>query len=388
VLVKVRWLVVAAAVLVVLSVGVAVLVVVERDDGGKVVHGEPLSLPSEQIGVHLAARAPVPVLSFMGAQAWTGDELIAVGSKPAANAAVGYNPATGAWRELPEAPFGSYIAGLQSAFVDGQLVVAGVSCPKRVDADESLRCYPGEFTAAVYDTHHNEWTQLSAPTGVKLKPGGSTFGSILGVLGHEAAFQIGDPSQYWAVDPRNHTWRRLPDPPTQTSVCSISGSLVQVTLTPDEMVLTPGVRDQAVRVASLSRDGKAWEPRKTLETTFSTPLRVGYVCSDTQVFLSNQTLDGAWIYDLAGDSWTQQPPIPPDLTPPSSLPTLGWTGKMFVASNSLSSSVAYDASSHSWSHIAPGTCCGGPPFPVWLHGNGLYIGTTTGGRGLITYRPT
>jgi hypothetical protein len=384
--VRVRWLVVAVSVFVVVSVGV-VYVVIDGDDGDNVVQGEPLSLPSEQIGIHLAVKAPVPVLSSMGAQAWTGEELVAFGSTPAANAGVGYNPTSGTWRELPAPPFDSYVAGLQSVFVDGQLVTAGVSCPKRSNDDE-LQCYPGQFKAATYDSRRDEWTKLSAPPGVKLEQGGSAFGSILGTLGNKAAFQIGDPLQYWALDPVNHTWRRLPAPPSPVSVCSISGSLVQVQLTPDQMVLTPGVLDQVVSVVSLSPDGTSWEPRTSLETTFTTPVRVSFVCGDTQVFLSNQTLDDAWVYDLASDSWTRQPPIPSELSRPGSLPTLGWTGKMFVASTSLSSTVAYDASSQRWSNVAPGICCGGPPFPVWLRGNGLIIGTTAGGRGLITYSPT
>lgn len=102
--------------------------------------------------------------------AWTGAELVVFGGSRSSegpidfsNDAAAYDPSTGRWRVLPDAPFDPAIAIPGALTVDGKVIVAGVPCAERSDSGPTSVCRPGGIAAAVYDPSTDTWERMDPP---------------------------------------------------------------------------------------------------------------------------------------------------------------------------------------------------------------------------------
>ncbi len=408
--------------LLVLTIVVAALVLGNLSNSAtrRTAAGAPVDIPAP-VGLHMASQAPVPVLQYMGAQVWTGTDLVAVGSETqfgggGTTLGAAYNPASGEWRTLSQPPFDQPLGQITGVWVDGKLVVAGVLCDNRATEEQGERqCYPGQFAAASYDVAADSWTSLPDPPGVELEPGNQGyFGAAVGAFGSSAVFQIGD--AYWALDVDKQSWLQLPNPPKQARVCDLNGRLLSVGMSSQNPIVEKEGRIQEqITVEELAADVSAWTPRNSLETTVDTPIFLDFVCGDATILLQDSSLDLLWLYDVDTDSWAQQPSASADLTrrpPPGgsnsgdlnlpvSLPFKGWTGRMFVFwtpdgaqqqdknGDTLppwaGSALAFDPAKKTWLKATPG---GDGDNLIWVNGTGLAIGSLANSPvGIVTYNP-
>jgi len=140
-----------------------------------------------------AEHQPINYEKSILAAAWTGDELII------ADAWAALDPATGAWRPLPEPPLGLYRATV--TWVDDELVVTGATTDPGTTGAENIE-------AVAYDPETDAWRDLpQAPVHSQATDAAWT-GEELVVVNYSATAA--------AYDPATNSWRELPNLPVLT----------------------------------------------------------------------------------------------------------------------------------------------------------------------------
>lgn len=134
-----------------------------------------------------------------------------------------FDPATGAWRELPDAPHAR--DHFHAAVLDGKLYAAG----GRTSTEEGGFPMHSVEAVDVYDIATNRWSTLAAP--IPTPRSGSTSiahdGRLL-VIGGEGDLQREAHAEVEAFDPGTGEWTSLPPLPTGrhgTQVTTLDGAL-------------------------------------------------------------------------------------------------------------------------------------------------------------------
>lgn len=151
--------------------------------------------------------APAPISPRSdAAAAWTGSEFLVWGGAiegPCCGAGAAYDPATGTWRVLPEAPVGARVP--LSVWTGDELIVWGTGARTSPDPQRD---------GAAYDPASNSWRPIAeGPIGltdaVAVWTGREMV--VFGAELHGGNRAVTETAIGAAYDPATDSWRRLPD---------------------------------------------------------------------------------------------------------------------------------------------------------------------------------
>lgn len=263
---------------------------------------------------------------------WTGAEAIIWGgwpetpregiSPPAEGAA--YDPATGAWRMLPDSP----IRGLSdhlSVWTGGEMLVWG--------GYTQIRPKPPSVGAA-YNPKSGRWRTLA--------PGPMRWASGATSVWAEAEWVIAiardqtDGIQVAAYDPRRDSWRELPRVPGSLSEEN------ELVWTGSELLLM----NSSAGMYRLAQGAEAWSKADVSSE------RVGrqVVWTGDRLFglASNYPAEPSFVaWDSASDAWSELP-VPEPFTHSG----LFWTGDRLLL---VEAALAFEPSSSTWTKLVPGS---------------------------------
>lgn len=271
---------------------------------------------------------------------WTGQEVVVLGGNtvdhddPAAHPlsdGAAYNPDTGSWRMLPDAPFPAPPLGPQGVWTGKELVVVASPCiDRRVVEEEDSEpiCDPGGLAGAAFDPESNQWREIAVPAGGP-DPQERDYGA-LGWTGVEAVFEIRQTFQ--AYDPAEDTWRTLPEPVFEPRlVCVDTGGMLAWTATDfiyATTFLTEPTRGHAtvpmgpvdraslfadLRVATLAPGGTEWSPVISAAQRLAPDAFTVFCGGDGVLVLSPERQPDATVgdrYSGASSSWLPVTPPP------------------------------------------------------------------------------
>lgn len=343
-------------------------------------------------------------------QAWTGEELITFGSDLTSgeerSGGVAYNPASGAWRQLPRSAFSAPIANPTGVWTGDRLVVLGALCSDNAAEPEAEApsCSPGNLAAATYDSKDDEWESIDAPPSDESEYSPGTEGGsqrAAGAVDGNAFVSVS--GRLWTLPTGSNEWQPAPSAPDHT-VEFCSGQTSLIALQSDPTLVGPW------SASALRPGADAWiqAPRVSLgDGPFSSGK---IICSPSGALLTSVDLQRNLFFDVAGNTWTEAPsapldliqrPPPPDAeftdVPPLRTYVMGaWTGKAFVfwqsgvpedEQNALwpGIAVAVDVSTGQWRSAAPG-----PPNDEqlqWVDGYALVLGAQGEQPGVAIYVP-
>jgi len=237
------------------------------------------------------ARSPIKDAADGGRSAvWTGEEFIIWGGeddrarRPDNGAA--YNPATDSWRTLPESPVWS-LAGHSAVWTGEEMIVWG-----GVD----------DTGGAAYDPRSNRWRAIAAD--YSDSPPQSRFRHAAVWTGEEMIVWGGsDPSSGdafsdgGAYDPKQETWRTLPEAPLRSS------DSPDAVWTGREMIVWGGVSQHEGQSS-----GAAYDPERDSWRTIEPGPITDWFGAPPPVWTGSVMVvlgqDRAAAYDPRSDSWT------------------------------------------------------------------------------------
>jgi Kelch motif len=227
---------------------------------------------------------PAPPLTprELAAGFWTGDEVVVVGGSdappcpPSAGCTVpttpplsdgaAYDPETGEWRRIPDAPV---------AFSQAQAVVVGRTAYLWVGGESPRPQAPSAVLA--YRIGEDRWDELALP------PGDPHAYRVVGAGDRLVAYSWGDEPREvpdFVLAPGSETWSELPDDPLSPGFDRVMRpSRDELLLFDHELVENPG--DLPLRGAALDLESGVWrvleDPEAALERSGAAASPDGFV---------------------------------------------------------------------------------------------------------------
>jgi len=256
---------------------------------------------SQDLRLPIAPRIR-PVVAAAGAEVvvFGGDDVASRerGLALPRNDGAAYNPSTGRWRTIADAPFEPALHQPSAVSIDGTVVVVGTPCvDARRTGAEFESCLPGGTAVGVYRAATDSWRRIAAPPG----SGPGRTATVVGQRGGAAVVRVG-PDKLWLLDPGKQTWAALPDPPLTGRLCVAGENIVAIAAEPgpvgpsavgmhaDRAVSPPG----HLFTATLPKEGRDWtEPRAARSGTEDDSESAAPVCAADAVYLLPPSARGA-----------------------------------------------------------------------------------------------
>jgi hypothetical protein len=292
-----------------LIVGAVVLAKISTSEDKNLaqVPGAAASLPPAA-GVTDVGVVPLP--TYNSVVAWTGSHLLTFGGSydpdRQSNAGASYEPASGVWTPIADAPFDPTLTGVAGVWNGHELIVVGVLCANKPAEDEA-HCSPGTLAAGAYSPEDEAWRQLPDPPAPGR--GNSTdpnFGRSIGSIDGDAIFQVAD--RLIAYNAAKGTWSSIADRPT-ADACTVQDEIATWQSTQGGIAIDNSGGKVALALYSL--DGTGWQD--TAPPDVDTLEDWSALCTDTGVLVFDQQVENVWLYDVATRTWTQQPAAPREL---------------------------------------------------------------------------
>jgi hypothetical protein len=331
------------------------------------------------------ATAPISG-RFAPAAVWTGRQMLVAGgdsrdpNRPPLRDGAAYDPATGRWQRIPDAPPAARGLGSAAVWTGNKLLVWAGNAPD------------GPAVGATYEPATRSWHMIAAsPLGPRESYTTIWTGTEMLVFGGSSGDAIATPTAA-AYNPASDRWRLLPTAPIAARVAHAAA------WTGHEMLIWGGYTVQNGKTVRFG-DGAAYNPRSNTwrpiaKRTPGLAQAAGWTGSRMLVWTDNRTATGGTIgalYDPVRDRWTPTTPGPA-LTDFLSRPL--WTGSELLVWDRGSTSgqvpnrgIAYNPARDAWRILprAPlGTRNGLGRFGaavVWTGKQALiWSGWTTGAR--------
>lgn len=304
-----------------------------------------------------------PLSSRAGFQvAWTGTELLVYGGGAvdqgflarSLNDGAAYDPSTGQWRLMADAPFTDPLFMRSSVWTGEELIVFGVLCnDQRTGPQESdPLCAPGTMAGAAYDPSADAWRPVDPPPDIVAEPLTYEEGILrLGWTGREAVFLMR--GFYRALDVATGVWRRLPLPmppldDPAVDACVLDGDVAAVSFTDR---IRGGV-GASIEVSLVDPTAGSWRP--SVQPAYPlqpAPLLLQAQCGAEDILLLPAEPLPGHRFDYDEGRWAQVAPAPVAI---GANPISVWTGSAMLYFTGDDGVLSYEPASDAWRTLPDG----------------------------------
>jgi hypothetical protein len=302
----------------------------------------------------------IPVDVVPDIEAWTGSQLLILGTRGARSVGAVYEPEAGRWRETSPLPFRTALRAPGGVWTGAMWVVVGILCRSNGSACD------GAVAAVPYDPGTDTWSPVDEnpqPAAGNGRGHDRSFGVGVGMLGSDAAFQID--GQYYTFQVDARTWDWLPQPRSpEPPACSAHGILAAYNADRTMSLLVPGAN--------------AWTVAQTVAPVDAAARSI--VCTENEVFVYTADLTSVARFDVGARRWSDVP-SPPFLV---AGPLLGGFTGTSVLFSRPAESVVYGPATRTW-RAAPVGLTEDPDRVAWTEfGYALYVNDEDS---LVAYNP-